>query len=418
MVRFGSQRDLLGQETVDFDERVDVARLKRERLARLQAEMAKADLGGILIFDPVNIRYATGHRQAGVFGMRSFLQYAIIPQEGKPWLSDYADDGSWNLERGTLFDFFPTGQHADNAARLWGNRITAKLRDMGILGQRLGFDRLDFNSMASLRSHEIRLADARIPFERARSIKTEDEVSLIRQACAVADISICAVRDAIKPGVTEQELFAIMTYTNLKHGGEHMDARLMSAGGNTNPWGQGATDRIVRPGDLVGYDTDMAGPMGYFADFSRTYLCGDKKYPPTDEQREAYELGYNFIYNSLEFFQVGAHFQEVAEKCVERTPYPEEYMYQRYPMIAHGDGMSDEWPCIYWPDQSWSGYGNDDEVLQENMVLSLEGLASKRGARESVKLEEQILITKNGPEVLSNAPFDDRFVKHVPVPKP
>lgn len=414
MVRFGSQRDLLGQETVDFDERVDVARLKKERLARLQGEMAKADLGGILIFDPVNIRYATGHRQPGVFGMRSFLQYAIVPQEGDPWFSDYADDGCFNLEKGILFDFFPTGQHAEEAARHWGDRIASKLKEMGILGQRLGFDRLEFNGMESLRSHEIPLADARIPFERARSIKTEDEVSLIRQACAVADISICAVRDAIKPGVTEQELFAVMTYTNLKHGGEHMDARLMSAGGNTNPWGQGATDRIVRPGDLVGYDTDMAGPMGYFADFSRTYLCGDD-YPPTSEQLEAYKLGYNFIYESLEHFQVGAHFQEIAEKCPE---YPEEYRYQRYPMIAHGDGMSDEWPCIYWPDQSWSGFGNDDEVLQENMVLSLEGLASKRGARESVKLEEEILITKNGPEVLSNAPFDDRFVKHVPVPKP
>ena len=212
--------------------------------------------------------------------MRTFGQYAIVPQEGEPWLSEYAEDGSWALEKGTLFEFFPAGQYAEDAARLWGDRITSKLKDMGILGQRLGFDRLDFNSMESLRDHEIPLADARIPFERARSIKTEDEVSLIRQACAVADISICAVRDAIKPGVTEQELFAVMTYTNLKHGGEHMDARLLSAGGNTNPWGQGSTDRIVRPGDLVGYDTDMAGPMGYFADFSRTYLCGDKGHPP------------------------------------------------------------------------------------------------------------------------------------------
>ena len=78
-------------------------------------------------------------------------------------------------------------------------------------------------------------------------------------------------------------------------------------------------------------------------------------------------------------------------------------------MIAHGDGMSDEWPTIYWPDQSWSGFGNDDEVLQENMILSLEGLASKKGGRESVKLEEQIRITEGGPEILSFAPYDERF---------
>ena len=100
------------------------------------------------------------------------------------------------------------------------------------------------------------------------------------------------------------------------------------------------------------------------------------------------------------------YFQEIAERCPE---LPEEYKYQRYPMIAHEDGMSDEWPCVYWPDQSWSGFGNDPDVLEENMVLSIEGLASKQRGHESVKLEEQVLITKDGPEILSHAPFDERF---------
>jgi Xaa-Pro aminopeptidase len=100
-------------------------------------------------------------------------------------------------------------------------------------------------------------------------------------------------------------------------------------------------------------------------------------------------------------------FREIAEKC---PAYPQEYKDQRYPMIAHGDGMSDEWPTIYWPDQSWSGFGNDPDVLEENMVISIEGLASKTGARESVKLEEEVLITANGPEILSKAAFDERFL--------
>jgi len=240
--------------------------------------------------------------------------------------------------------------------------------------------------------------------EKARAIKTQDEVSLIRQACAIADVAVCAVRDAIEPGVTEDELFAIMTYENIRRGGEHMDVRLMATGTNTNPWTHLATDRMVRPGELVAFDTDMCGPLGYFADFSRTYLCGDGQ--PNTEQREAYKVGYNFIYESLDLFRSGAAFQEIAQKCPE---LPDAYKYQRYPMIAHGDGMSDEWPVIYWPDQSWSGFDNDDDVLQPNMVLSLEGLASKEGGRESVKLEEQLLITENGPEILSFAPFDERF---------
>ena len=406
MVKTGHQRDLLGQDIVDFDERVDVARLKKERLARLQAQMAKADLGGMLLFDPVNIRYATGHRSPGVAGMRMFLGYALVPQEGVPLVFGSAnEDGSYAMEKGRFWDFFPCGRNVEEAALLWGQKVADQMRELGISGEQLGVDRLDVYSLESLRAQEIQVADGRVPFEKARAIKTQDEVSLIRQACAIADVAICRVRDAIKPGVTENKLFSILTATNIEYGGEHMDVRLLTAGGNTNPWTSYSTDRIVRPGDLVAYDTDMAGPMGYFADFSRTYLCGDGK--PNGEQLEAYKLAYNFIYESLPLFKPGMSFPEIADKV---PPLPEEYKAQRYPMIAHGDGMSDEWPCVYWSDQSWSGFGNDPDVLEENMVLSLEGLASKAGARESVKLEEQLLITADGPEILSHAPFDERFV--------
>ena len=100
-------------------------------------------------------------------------------------------------------------------------------------------------------------------------------------------------------------------------------------------------------------------------------------------------------------------FQEIAEKA---PPYPEEYKEQRYPLMAHRDGMFDEWPAIYWPDESYSGFSNDPDVLEDGMVISIEGLASKTGAWESVKLEEQFLITTNGPEILSTAPFDEGFL--------
>jgi len=102
-------------------------------------------------------------------------------------------------------------------------------------------------------------------------------------------------------------------------------------------------------------------------------------------------------------------FQEIAEKCPE---IPEEYKEQRYEVIAHSNGMCNEWPTIYFPDQSWGGFGNDPDVLEENMVMSIEGLGSKVGGRESVKLEEQVLITANGPEILSKAPFDERFLTY------
>ena len=417
MVKVGHEMDLLGQNVVDFEERVNIPRLKEERLERLQREMAKADLGGLLLFDPLNFRYATGRRRPGAVRMRMFWGYVLVPREGAPFIPEEHYDGGTlegqggfaesenRRKKGSFWEFMGCGRNVEEAARLWGRNIGDQMNELGIAGERLGVDKLDFYSGESLKAQEITIADGRVPMEKARIIKTVDEISLIRQACAIADVAITRTRDAIKPGVTENKLFSILTATNTEFGGEYMDGRGLRSGGNTNPWAGGATDRIVLPGDLVVYDTDMAGPMGYFADVSRTYLCGDGR--PNKEQLEAYKLAYNFIYGSMDLFRPGMSFQELAEKV---PTLPEEYKEQRYGAIAHGVGMSDEWPMIYYPDQSWSGFGNDPDVLEENMVISIEGLASKTGARESVKLEEQVLITADGPEILSKAPFDERFL--------
>ncbi|MBI2467365.1 MAG: aminopeptidase P family protein [Candidatus Rokubacteria bacterium] len=406
------QRDLVGQQIVDYEARVDIARLKRERLGRLQAEIGRADLAGVLLYDPVNIRYATGLRDSSIgYGLRFYYRYALVPREGRVLLfgglgDTLAGDPTIDVRGGRTWDFFPCGRNVEEAARRWAADLRASLDELGLTRERIGIDRLDFIGFEALRTQQIRLADARVPIEKARAIKTQDELTLIRQACAVADVGICAIRDAIRPGVTENELWAVFTATNIRLGGEHTDGRLLTAGGHTNPWYQAASDRLVRDGDLVAFDTDMAGPLGYFADVSRTYLCGDRK--PTAEQRELYEFARRFIQESIPLFRPGMSFPEIAEKV---PAFPERYRANRYVVLAHGAGMSDEWPAIYFPDVSWSGFGNDPEVFQENMVICVEALVGKENGRESVKLEEQLIVTAQGPEVISLAPYDWRFVR-------
>jgi Xaa-Pro dipeptidase len=403
------QRDLVGQQIVDYEPRVDVARLKRERLARLQAEIGKAGLGGVLLYDPVNIRYATGLRDSSTgYGMRHYYRYAIVPRQGRVLLFGGLEDAGDPLidgRPGRSWDYFPCGRNVEEAARRWAAELGAALQELGLAHERIGIDRLDYQGFEALLTRRVRLADARLPIERARAIKTADELVLMRQACAVADVAICAVRDAIRPGVTENELWGIFTGTNIRLGGEHTDGRLLAAGEHTNPWYQAASDRLVRDGELVAFDTDMAGPMGYFADVSRTFLCGDR--PPSAEQREQYEFAYRFIQESIPLFRPGTSFREIGEKA---PVFPSKYQASRYVVLAHGAGMSDEWPGIYFPDTSWSGFGNDPDVLQPNMVICVEALVAEEHRGESVKLEEQLIVTEEGPEVISRAPFDWRFV--------
>lgn len=407
------RRDLVGQHVVDYDERVDVDRLRRERIGQIQAELAKKEMGGVLLYDPVNVRYATGTRMAQVVMMRWLGRYCVVPREGDVTLFGSLDGGDLHLKEiegvkirpGLVWFPFAAGSYMQEAAQEWARDLRGVLREMGIANERLGIDRFDPLSYYALEAQEIEAVDGQEVMELAHAIKTIDELALIRQACAICDVAIYEVRQAIKPGVTENELFAILAEANFRYGGEHMDARLLSAGGNTNPWYREASDRIVREGDLVAFDTDMAGPMGYFADVSRTYLCGDK---PTAEQKEVYKVAYDMIQQSLPLFRPGMSFREIAEKA---PPYPEEYKANRYVVLAHGVGMADEWPAIYFVDKSWGGMGNYDGQLEENMVMTVESYAGKEGAREGVKLEEEVIITAGDPEIISLAAQDWRLLE-------
>src|SRR5262249_28055279 len=165
------RRDLVGQQIVDYEARVDVARLKRERLARLQAEVGKAGLGAVLLYDPINIRYATGTRDSSTgFALRSYYRYAVVPRQGHPIVFGGLEDGpageaAVEVREGRTWDFFPCGRNVDEAARRWAEDLAAALGELGVAREPLGIDRLDFVGFEALRARHLRLAAARVPAE-------------------------------------------------------------------------------------------------------------------------------------------------------------------------------------------------------------------------------------------------------------
>lgn len=406
------EKDVVGTQVVDFEERVNVRRLRLERIGRIQAELARAELGGLILFDPINVRYATGTRNFETFFLHLKGRHALIPREGKPILfmpsitempvlrDDVIGRPAFNMASWRTADFMT------EATDRWAAEMQDLLSELNIAADPIGMDRADVATIRALEAHGVKLEDGQIPMDLARAIKTQDELVLIKQACAIGDVALAKVQEAIEPGVTENELYATLAYTNLTYGGERTDSKLLCAGGNTNPWlKREASDRLVLPGNLVTIDTDMAGPLGYFADISRTYLCGDGK--PSEEQDDAYKHAYEFLQRCLPLYRAGASFREIAEKSPE---VPDEYKANRYTILAHGDGMSDEYPAIFFPDRSDTGLGNYPGHLEENMVISVESSWGREDGWEQVKLEEQVIITDNGPEVISQAPFDWRFV--------
>jgi Xaa-Pro aminopeptidase len=159
----------------------------------------------------------------------------------------------------------------------------------------------------------------------------------------------------------------------------------------------------VKDGDLIGIDTDMTGPEGYLCDISRTFLCGDRA---NAEQKEAYQVAYDFIQGVIELCRPGITYEEIVRQAPK---VPDAYHQQGYSCMIHGSGYDDEPPYI--PYQFQHGALIPRGAIRENMVLSVEFYAGKVGGMSGVKLEEQILITNSGAALMSHFPFESRLMQ-------
>jgi Xaa-Pro aminopeptidase len=391
----------------------DVVRLRRERLHKLQRAMAEHGVGALLLTNPVNVRYATGVAVMDLWTAVNLARYAVVPVEGEPHLFEYgkslfiAQSILPSAKAAMALQFRFSQHEVDRIATGWAKEIKDILTQKGLQGSKLGYDVLDFYGHKALSDQGLLLTDADESVVAAKLLKTPDEIEFLRRSCAVAEAALYDLKHAIRPGVTENELFGVFWHKMLALGGEHCSTRLLTAGQKTNPWFYECGDNVVRPGDVVGIDTDMTGPEGYLCDISRTFLCGDKA---SAEQREAYRVAYDFVQATIELCRPGVTYEELVAKSPR---VPEEYQPQGYSCMIHGSGYDDEPPFFPYHYQAEAGTGAliQKGVIQENMVLSVEFYAGKVGGASGVKLEEQILVTAKGPELMSKYPFEERLLR-------
>ena len=399
---------VLGQTNTLLEPVVDFNRLRRDRLAKVQREMAARDIGALLLTNTINIRYATGLSIMPLWMAVNLAHYVLLPVEGDPAVFEYSMaqfrvEPFWPGSRPAHFwqarfaDQF-AGERSDE----WAAEIKDVLKSWGLADARLGMDCLDYYGFTALQKQGLTLVDADEPMEAARMVKTMDEVELLRQSAAVAEAALYDLEQAIRPGITENELLAIFWHRMLALGGEWCFTRLLASGYKTNPWFHEAGSKMVRPGDLVGIDTDMIGPEGYACDISRTFLCGDKATPA---QKEAYKVAHDFVQGTIDLCRVGASYKDVAARI---PSYPDAYDAQRYLVILHGIGTDDEPPFVPFP-------GGNHRLMpqgefRENMVVSVEFYAGKVGEQDGVKLEDEVWITPDGPVVLSLYPYESKLL--------
>ena len=389
----------------------DVGRMRRARLARLRTELARRDVAGALLYDPINLRYATGSRNMAVWTLHNAVRYAFVATEGPVVLFDF--HGCRHLSAGldtvdetrpaTSWYFFGAGPRMAERANRWAAEVADLVTSHGGGNRRLAVDRVDPEGAEALRARGITVVDGQEPCECARAIKTRDEIAAMQQSIAVAEAGMHRMREALRPGVTEQQIWALLHETNIAHGGEWIETRLLTSGEKTNPWFQECGNRMIRPGDLLSFDTDLIGPYGYCADISRTYHCGPGR--PDDAQRTLYRLAWEQIHHNMDLIRPGLSFREFAARAL---PLPEDYRPQRYSVLAHGVGFCDEYPsCVYADDFAEAGY---DGRFEAGNTICVESYVGAVGGREGVKLEQQVLVTETGIALLSTFPWEEELL--------
>ena len=410
-----NDRDEIGPTELAFDEWVkagieipNLKKMREFRVNRLIKELNKRDLDGVLVFDPLNIRYITDTTNMQLWNSHNPFRACFISNEGYIILWDYK---GLNL----LSSFNPLVKEVRNSASMFyfangdktasdAQKFALEIKDI-LIGKnkgthRLAVDKIQIHGLRALESQGLEIHDGEEVMERTRSIKGEEEIKAMKCAIHSCEMGMYEMKKHCLPGKTENDIWAVLHSENIKRGGEWIETRLLASGQRTNPWFQECGPRIIQNNEILAFDTDLIGCYGICVDISRTWFIGDK-INITPKQKELYTEAYLQIKENTSIIKPGMNIKELVFGGRE---LPKKYEELRYSCKMHGVGLCDEWPLVQYPIDYVEGAF--DAILESGMVLCVEAYIGEEGGFEGIKLEDQVLITDTGHKNLTNFPFE------------
>ncbi|XXK36396.1 dimethylsulfonioproprionate lyase DddP [Rhodobacteraceae bacterium nBUS_22] len=387
-------------------------KMRQYRWERLTQHIVDRDFGGLLMFDPLNIRYATDSTNMQLWNTHNPFRAVLLCADGymviwdyknSPFLSEFNPLVKEQRSGADLF-YFDRGDKVDIAADVFSNEVRELIESHGNNNKRLAVDKIMLHGLRALESQGFEIMEGEEVTEKSRSIKSVDEILAMRCASVACENAVQIMEQAARCGVpngnmSEDDIWAVLHAENIKRGGEWIETRLLASGPRTNPWFQECGPRIVQNNEIVAFDTDLIGSYGICVDISRTWWIGDK--PPRPDMIYAMQHAHEHIMQNMEMLRPGVHMRELT---MNTHVLDDNFQKGKYGCLMHGVGLCDEWPLIPYPDKFVEGAY--DYYLEEGMVLCVEALVSPEGGDFSIKLEDQVLITADGFENLSEYPFD------------
>ncbi|MGH2891419.1 MAG: M24 family metallopeptidase [Solirubrobacteraceae bacterium] len=396
---------------VDWEQRIDYGRLRSERLDRARAALRASELGAVLLFDQNNIRYVTS-THIGEWARDKSARCALLPREGDPVLWDFGSAArhhqlyapwlprsSWRPGVSSMRGAMP---RATGVPDLLAGHIHEELRGRGLEGEQLGIDLTDMETLASLHRLGIQTADAQPVMLSARRIKTADEVALLDHAAAIVDAVYERIYELLRPGIREHEIVAEAQRLLFELGSEQVEAINAVSGDRCNPHPHVFSDRLLRPGDQAFFDI-IHSFMGYRTCYYRTFCVGGA----TRSQLDAYRRCREWLDASIEMIRPGVTSDAVAAvwpSAQELGFESEEACFGL--QFGHGLGVG-----LYEAPMISRLHSFDDPVtIEEGMVFALETYCPASDGRSAARIEEEVLVTADGPEILTRFPAEELLV--------
>jgi Xaa-Pro aminopeptidase len=401
-----------GANAVDWEQRIDLDRLRRERLERLSRKLERSELGAVLSFDFSNIRYMTS-THIGTWAMDKLIRFALLPRGGEPIVWDFGSaarhhqlfnpwlDGTKRARAGisTLRGaMHPEAGVAETLAR----NVARELADRGLTGAPLGVDVIEMPVLAALKAEGIEVVDGQQLFMEARRIKTPDEIALLTHACAMVDAAYDELYAFLRPGVRENECVGLVSKVLYDLGSEYVEGVNAISGERCSPHPHVYSDRLLRPGDPAFFDI-LHSHLGYRTCYYRTFAVGSA----SPAQRDAYTRCREYMDRAIAMVKPGTTTADI----VSLWPRAEEFGFADEEaafalQYGHGVGLS------IWEKPIFSRLVSLDhpEELCEGMVFALETYWPAADGWSAARIEEEVVVTADGCELITKFPAEELLV--------
>jgi Xaa-Pro aminopeptidase len=399
-----------GLMNVDWEQRVDMDRLRTQRLERAKKVLGDSECGALLCFDMTNIRYITA-THIGTWAQDKLNRFCLLPRGDEPimwdfgsaarhhqlynpWLGERSRAGISTL-RGAMS---PEAGRAEDVAR----KIRVELEQRDLLDDPVGVDAIELPVLFALQAEGINVVDGQQLMSRARLIKTEDEVTLLNTACMMVDAAYDDLYRAMRPGIKENECVGLVNKVLYDLGSEFVEGVNAISGERCNPHPHVYTDRVLRPGDPAYFDI-LHSYMGYRTCYYRTFAIGSA----SQAQVDAYVRCRELLDEAIDLIKPGVTTADVAEVWPKAQDFGfanEEAAFAL--QFGHGVGLS------IWEKPVFSRLVSIDhpEPIEEGMVFALETFWPAADGWSAARIEEQLVVTSDGCEIMTRFPAEQLMV--------